>query len=92
VVADIEGLETPHGQQQSQILLLAPHQDGPSKVGDIVTPPGPWTTTGPLSHVSSQQDFPRYSFLGHSEHMAEPTWLKSFYSEKSDSTFSAVQI
>jgi len=27
--------------QQSLMVLLAPHQDGPSKVGDVITPPDP---------------------------------------------------
>jgi len=33
-----------HGFQQSRKVLLAPHQDGPGKVGDVITPPGPWAT------------------------------------------------
>jgi len=59
-------LEIPHGQQQSQIYRLASHQDGPSTVGDVFIPPGPWC---------SQQDLPRQSFLGRSGHIAESTLL-----------------
>jgi len=33
-------LVIPHGQQQFQIVLLAPHQDGTNKVGDAITPLG----------------------------------------------------
>ena len=29
---------------------------GPSKVGDVVTPPGPWPTTGTVFRGCSQQD------------------------------------
>jgi len=36
--AAVRGLEILHGQQQSHEVLLAPHQDGPSKVGDAVAP------------------------------------------------------
>ena len=43
--------EIPHNQQQSHIVLLAPHQDKKSKVGDVVTPPGRWTTSEPLSRA-----------------------------------------
>jgi len=32
-------------QQKSQIVLLAPHKKtGPSKVADVATPPGRWST------------------------------------------------
>jgi len=34
-------------------------ETGPSKVGDAITPPGPWTTFGSLSRGCSQQDLPR---------------------------------
>jgi len=54
--ASLAGLEIPHCQQQCQIVLLAPHQaTGPSKVEDVVTPLGAWSTSEPLSHgVSSR--------------------------------------
>jgi len=35
--AALGGLGIPHGQQHFQIILLAPHQDGTNKVGDVVT-------------------------------------------------------
>jgi len=44
---------------------------GPSKVGDAVTPPGSWTTSGSLSQGFSQQDFSNQSFIGHSGYIAE---------------------
>jgi len=44
---------------------------GPSKVGDIVTPPGPWMTCGWLSRGCSQQHLPHQSILEHSGRMAE---------------------
>jgi len=42
-------LEISHDQQQSQIVVLAPHRDGPNEVGDVATPPGLWSTSGLLS-------------------------------------------
>ena len=69
-------------QQQSLIILLAPHQDGPSKVGDVVTPPGPWSTSGSLSRGYGQLDMSRQSFVGHSGNMVEPTSLGYLDSEK----------
>jgi len=71
--AALGGLGIPHGLQQSQVILLAPHEEGPSKVGGVVTPPGPWTTSGLLCCRFSQQDVPRQSFVGQSGYMAEPT-------------------
>jgi len=53
--AALRRLEIPHGQQQYQIVLLAPHQD----VGDEVTSCGPWTTSGHLvlkRHLSQGQN------------------------------------
>jgi len=47
--AALRGLHIPHGQQHSQIVLLAQ-----IKVVDVVTPPVPWTTTGPLSRGCNQ--------------------------------------
>jgi len=73
------GLDIPHGSQQSLIVLLAPHQDGPSEAGDVVTPPGPWSTSGPLF---SQQNLYRRSFLEHSDHVAEPWQLRSIFAER----------
>jgi len=46
---------------------------GSSKVGDAVTPPRPWTTSGPLSRGFSQHAMPRQSFVGHSGYMVEIT-------------------
>jgi len=71
--AALGGLETPHGQQQFQVILLAQHQDGTKQGRRCVTPPGPWTTSGPLYRGFIQKDLPRQSFLGHSGHMAKPT-------------------
>ena len=71
----------PHDQQQSQFPWLHT-MTGPSKVGDVVRPPGLWTTSGPLSSGCSQQDLPRQSFLEHSGHVAEPTYLGPIDSEK----------
>jgi len=45
---------------------------GPGEVGDVVTTPGPWTTSVWLHRGYNQQDLPRQSFVEHSEHMAEP--------------------
>jgi len=53
-----------------------------SKVGDVITPLGPWTTSGPLFSAFSQQDLPHQSFVGHPGHMAEPTQLGSLDLEK----------
>ena len=38
----------PHDQQQSQLSWVHT-KTGPSKVGDVAMPPGPWTTSVPLS-------------------------------------------
>ena len=46
---------------------------GPSDVGDVVTPPGPWTTSAPLSRECSPKDLFHHSSLGHSGHMTELT-------------------
>jgi len=56
----------PHGQQQFQILLLAAQQDG-TKQGQrcVVIPTRPWTISGPLSCVFSQQNLHYQSFVGH---------------------------
>jgi len=44
---------------------MAPHQDETtSHVWDLVTPPGPWTTLGPLSRGFSQQNVPPQPSLG----------------------------
>jgi len=65
VAAALRGLGISHGQQQSQIIvLLAPHQDGTKQVGDVVTPPGVWTTSGAFPYRVSEQDLPRqYAWL-----------------------------
>jgi len=39
-------------------------RSAPSKVGYVVTPPGPCGTSWPLSSGNSQQDLPRQSFPG----------------------------
>jgi len=85
-------LAIPHSQQQFQIILLAPHQDGiKRKVEDVVTPPSPWSTSGPLSRGFSQQDLLQQSFLGHSGHVAKPTFM-DLSIQRSGSTFRALQI
>jgi len=43
--AALGGLEIPHGQQLSQTVVLAPHQNGTKQGRILVTPPGPWTTS-----------------------------------------------
>jgi len=93
--AALRGLEMPqHGQQQFQVILLAPRQyrtkQGRSE--DVSTPPGPWTTSGPLSRGFSQQNLPRQSFVGHSGHMAEPTCSWDLSMRRSGSTFRALRI
>ena len=80
--AAISWLEILYGFQQSLIILLAPHQDGPSKVGDVIVPPGLWSTSVSLSRGCRQQDLPRRSLLEHSGHVAEPPYLRSLYSEE----------
>ena len=47
----------------------------PSKVGDVVTQTRSWMTSEPLFRGFSQQDLPRQSLVGHSEHTAEPIYL-----------------
>jgi len=44
---------------------------GPSEVGEVVTPPIPWTTHEPLFRGCSQSEIPGQSSLGRSGHMAE---------------------
>ena len=56
-------------------VLLA--KAGWGKVGDVITLPGPWTTSGRHAWRFSQQDLPRQSFLGHSGHVAQATQLQS---------------
>ena len=60
------------------IVLGAPHQGGtkPEMYSmrngcTTVTPPGRWSTSGPLSRGCSQQDSPRQSFLWHPSHVTE---------------------
>jgi len=59
---------------------------GSSQVGDVITPPGPWSTSGPVSRGCSQQDSPHQSFLSHSGHVAETRQFRSFL-QRSVSTF-----
>jgi len=49
---------------------------GPSKVGDVIAPPGPWSTFGPDGVISEDLPLPRWPFLG-----MLVTW-RSLYSEK----------
>jgi len=66
------GLEILYGFSQFNVVLL--HiKTGPSRVGDVITPSGPWSTFGPLSCGCSQQDLSRQSILGHPGHMSEPS-------------------
>ena len=85
-VAALGGLEIPHDQQQSQIVLLASHQDR-TKQGQR------WShSTWSLDKLwaaflwvfvdCSSKDLLRQSFLGDSGHMAELTYLGSLNSEK----------
>ena len=41
-------LGMPHGQQQFEVVCWLRTKTGPSKVGDAVTRPRPWTTSGRL--------------------------------------------
>ena len=68
--AVLGGLEIPHDQLKSQVVLLAPHQYGTKQGRDLVTPPGPWTNFGPLpmSVDCSLKVLVLHSFLGHSGH------------------------
>jgi len=52
------GLEISHDQQQSEFCSLHT-KTRPSKIGDAIIPPGPWSTSGPLSRGCGQQDLPR---------------------------------
>jgi len=47
--AGLGGPEIRHDQQHSQKVPSLHTKTGPSKVGDVVTPPGPWTNFGPHS-------------------------------------------
>jgi len=82
------GLEIPDSFQQSQILLLAPQQDG-TKQGrcSYGALPGPWSTYGPLSRGCSQQDLPRQSLLGYFYYMAEKNIGEVRLFGRSGSTF-----
>jgi len=62
--AALGGLEIPHGQQQSMILLLLHTKTGPSKVGDTVMPCGLWSTCVSLCRVCAQKSH-RQTFLEH---------------------------
>jgi len=46
-------LVKPHDFRLSQMILLDPHQDGPSKIVDVITPPGPV-----LGHAAFSLDGP----------------------------------
>ena len=53
--AALRGQEIFHGFQQSQIVLLAPHQDRSKPAsGRCNHATCPWSTSGPCSHVCSQ--------------------------------------
>jgi len=61
--ADLGRPEIPHDQQQYQKVPSVHTKAGPRKVGDVVTPPGLWTSRL-LSRECSQQDLPHQSSLG----------------------------
>ena len=64
---------------------------GPSKVGDVITPPGRWLTVCSLSRGCIQQDSSRQSLIRHSGHVAEPLcWDPAI--GRSSSTFRVSQI
>ena len=71
--AALGGLDIPHGQQQFQKVLLAPHQNGTKQGRRCSHAIEPWKTSGPLSRGHSQKDLPCQYSVGHSGHMAEPT-------------------
>jgi len=62
--AALRGPEIPHGQQKSQIVLLAPHQDG--------TKQDRRCSHSTPSRGCTQQDLTRQSHLGHSGHTGKP--------------------
>jgi len=81
--ATLEGLEIPHGQQQSQIILKAQHRDGTKRVRRCSHPTwaldGVWAVFGwvqPAGHVPLQY---LWEISGH---MAEADQLVSFNLEK----------
>ena len=47
-IAAPRDLEIPLGFQQSPIILLAPHRDETKQGWDVITPPGPYTTSSLL--------------------------------------------
>ena len=72
-VAALGGVEISHSFQQTLIVLLVHTKTGPSKVGGVITPPGPWSTYGSLSRPVGVASRTRQSFLGHSGYVAEPS-------------------
>jgi len=72
------GIEMPHG---FQLVLMAPTQARtPNKVGDVITPHGPRSTSGPLSRgCSSRAIFAKIS-INHSQSFLKltksPCWNK----------------
>ena len=76
------GLGISHGQEQFQLVLLAPHQDGTKQGHRCSHSTWSLTTSGLLSCEFSQQDVPHQLFVGHSAHTVELTQMWSLNSEK----------
>ena len=85
-------LEIPYGIRQSQRSVVWIHAKiGPSQIGDVITPPSLWSTSGPLSCGFSKQDFPHQPFLGHSGYVLEQcSWDLSV--QRSGATFRILHI
>ena len=72
-VAALSGLEIPMTNNYLTYFCWLNTKTGPRKVGDVITLPGPWSTSWPLFRGYSQQDLSRQSFPEHSGQMVEPT-------------------
>ena len=68
----LRGLGVPHGQPQSQIVLLLHTKTGSSSV-DVVTAPGPLTTSGKITLGFRQEVLPHQSVRGDFRHLTIPT-------------------
>jgi len=54
---------------------------GPSRVGEATAPPGPWSITELLNRGFSRQVSLCEITLGHFDHAAKPSKVRSLYSE-----------
>ena len=69
--ATLGGLEIPHAQQQSLIVLLTAQRDGTNQGRRFTHAAWSLSTSKLLSLERIPQDLPRQSFLGNSSHVAE---------------------